>query len=480
MKLSEMAAEINRTINFEDCEVTYITDNSDKIVPGCIFICIKGNHFDGHTKAAQALEQGAACVVVSEDLGLSRQILVENTRSAYTLLCAAYYGHPEKKLKLIGVTGTNGKTTTAYILHDALEKMGHRTSMIGTVRNLIGSKILPSTLTTPDPFSLFDLFSQAVEAGSEYCIMEVSSQALDQHRVDGLEFEISVFTNLTQDHLDYHGSMENYRAAKQKLFKQSKTGIFNIDDEASQYMMADAGCRCVTYSVKENNCNYSAKVVRVSASGVIYELVSNTDIARVTFRVPGEFSIYNSVGAIVCLIELGMDFKTTVDTVSMFNGVPGRMEIVPTDTEYTVIIDYAHTPDGLENVVQTLHNVTEGKVISVFGCGGDRDKAKRPIMGEIGARISDIAVITSDNPRTEDPEAIIEDVLAGVSKHDKNKVIVEPDRTKAIAKALSIAEPNDVVLLAGKGHEDYQILATGKIHYDEREIVAGLLQEQKL
>lgn len=476
MKLSELAADLQLPLGFEDAEVTAVTDSSEKIIKGCVFVCIRGKHFDGHTKAAQALEKGAACVIVSEDLGLKRQILVKNARSTYSLLCAAFYNHPEKKLKLIGITGTNGKTTTAFIIHSALEKMGHKTAMIGTVKIIIGDTVLPSSLTTPDPYDLFRLLSQAVDAGCEYCVMEVSSQALDQRRVEGLYFTAAVFTNLTQDHLDYHGTFENYMAAKHKLFENAGFGVFNIDDKAGEYMMSNTHCRCVTYSVRENKCDYSAKVVRISASGVIYEIVSNTNIGRVTFRVPGEFSIYNSMGAIVCLLELGMDFRETVETVSMFNGVPGRMEIVPTDTQYTVIIDYAHTPDGLENVITTLKNVTEGRVIAVYGCGGDRDKAKRPIMGDIGSKLADISVITSDNPRSENPQSIIDDIIAGVDKHNKSKVIVECDRTKAIAKALSLAQPNDVVLLAGKGHEDYQILADGKIHYDEREVVANLLK----
>jgi UDP-N-acetylmuramoyl-L-alanyl-D-glutamate--2,6-diaminopimelate ligase len=476
MKLSVLAADLNIPFYAEDTDVTFITDKSDKAGPGCIFVCIKGKHFDGHTKAAEAIEKGAAAVVVSEDLGLPRQLLTDNTRSAYTGLCAAFYGHPERKLKLIGITGTNGKTTSAFIIHDALGKMGHRAGMIGTVKNLTGGRELPSELTTPDADIMFRLFREMVDNGCEYCVMECSSQAIDQKRTEGLHFNAAIFTNLTRDHLDYHGTFENYKASKHILFENSDFGVFNIDDEASEYMMSGTNCRNVTYSVKQDRCDYSAKNVKLKASGVTYELVSNSNIGRVSFGVPGEFSVYNSAGAIICLVELGMDFHETIEAVSQCKGVTGRMEIVPTDTPYTVIIDYAHTPDGLENVLTSLREVTAGKVISVFGCGGDRDKTKRPIMGKIGTELSDIAVITSDNPRTEDPQSIIDDILEGVGKHPNAKVIVEPDRTKAIEKALSAAGENDVVVLAGKGHETYQILAGGKIHYDEREVVASLLK----
>lgn len=476
MKLSALIAELNITAPIIDREVTCITDNSAKICPGCIFVCIKGARFDGHTKAAEALESGAAAVVVSHDMELENQLIVDDTRKAYTLLCSAFKSHPERNLKLIGITGTNGKTTTAFIIREALEKLGHKTGMIGTVQNNTGDRVLPASLTTPDPNELFNLFDEMVKSGCEYCVMEVSSQALHQQRVAGIHYKAAVFTNLTQDHLDYHGSFENYMAAKHILFENSDIGIFNIDDDASEYMMNNSACHNVTYSLSDNNCNYSAKDIRSKASGVKYEIVSDDNIGRISFRVPGEFSVYNSMGAAVCLIELGMDFRETTEAISCCSGIPGRMETLKLDKPYTIIIDYAHTPDGLENVLKSLKSVAEGKVIAVFGCGGDRDKTKRPIMGEIGASLSDIAIITSDNPRSEDPKAIIDDITAGVPKGHKSTVYIEIDRTQAIRKAISLASENDIILLAGKGHETYQILSTGKIHYDEREIVAEILK----
>ncbi len=474
MVLDTILKELGVSGDFENKEITYITDNSAKVCDGCIFICIEGKRFDGHTKAAEALGNGAAAVVVQKDLGLKNQILVENTRSAYAHICAAFFGHPERKLKIIGVTGTNGKTTSCFILKSVLDKLGYKTGLLGTVKNIVGDKEYPAALTTPDCYELFSLYAEMVKYGCEYCVMEVSSQALHQRRVDGVHFDAAIFTNLTGDHLDYHGTFENYKAAKHMLFENSDLAIINIDDESAWEMVEGTNCRCVTCSIRNNNCDYSAKNIRISASGVKYELVSNGNIGRVKFGVPGNFSVYNSMGAAVCLIELGMDFKAVLDALGECAGVPGRMEIVPTDTPYTVIIDYAHTPDGLENVLNCVREITEGRVITVFGCGGDRDKTKRPVMGEIAARLSDVAVITSDNPRSEDPESIIEDITAGIGKHS-SKIIVDSDRTGAITKALECAKEGDVVLLAGKGQETYQILASGKIHYDEREVVAEIL-----
>lgn len=476
MKLSALLQDLGVTCGAQEKEVLFITDNSAKVAEGCIFVCIEGKRFDGHTKAAEALENGAVAVVVQKDMGIKEQILVENTRAAYARLSAAFFGHPERKLRIIGVTGTNGKTTSCFIIKSVLDSMGYKTGLIGTVKNIVGDKEYPAVLTTPDCYDLFALFKEMVESGCEFCTMEVSSQALDQRRVEGVHFEASIFTNLTQDHLDYHGSFDNYKAAKHMLFENSDLAVINIDDEAAEYMLADTPCRNVTFSVNNDNCDYSAKNIRIASFGVKYELVSNSNIGRVKFAVPGKFSVYNSMGAAICLVEMGMDFRAVLDGLAGCVGVPGRMEVVPTETPYTVLIDYAHTPDGLENVLNCVREITEGKVITVFGCGGDRDKTKRPIMGDIAARLSDVAVITSDNPRSEDPDAIIADIVDGVKKH-VSKVVVESDRKKAIAKALSMAREGDIVVLAGKGQETYQILASGKIHFDEREVVAGILSE---
>ena len=470
MKLSQLLENIEFTGSYTDCEVSLVTDNSKKVIKNCVFVCIEGAHFDGHTVAAQALANGAAAVVCQRDTGAENQILVKNTRAAYTLLCSAFFGNPEKKLKLIGVTGTNGKTTTCFILKEILEHFGKKTGLVGTVKNMVAQREYPAALTTPDAYDLFSLFSEMAAEGCEYCVMEVSSQALDQKRVEGVRFAAAIFTNLTRDHLDYHGSLENYRAAKRVLFDNADIAVVNIDDEAAEYMLRGLTCRTATFSAKSDSCDYTAKNIRIKPDGVKYELVGNGFIGRVKFAVPGMFSVYNSMGAAVCAAELGFDLGGVLEGLSLCRGVPGRMEVVPTQTDYTVIIDYAHSPDGLESLLECVNSLSDGRVITVFGCGGDRDKTKRPLMGKIACELSDIAVITSDNPRSEKPESIIDDILAGAE--GKAESVVIPSRREAIAAALGMARAGDVVVLAGKGHETYQILNSGKIHFDEREEVA--------
>lgn len=458
-----------------DAEITLVTDDSRKVRPGSVFVCIKGRHFDGHSKAAEAILSGAACVVAEEETGASPQLLVENTRAAYALICAAFYGNPARKLHLVGITGTNGKTTTAFVLKELFDRAGYKTGLIGTLQNMVGPKEYPAELTTPDPWELHALFAEMVAAGCTYCFMEVSSQALDQRRVEGLRFKAAVFSNLTQDHLDYHGSFENYLQAKRKLFLQSEIGIINLDDDAGLRMIEGTGVRQVSYSMFRNDADYTAKKVRLSPGGVAYELVGRGMIGSVRFGVPGGFSVYNSMTAACAALELGLELPQVLEGLAAGGGVKGRMEVVPNGWGLTVVIDYAHTPDGLDNALRALRETTEGRLITVFGCGGDRDKTKRPLMGRIAAEQSDVTIITSDNPRSEDPQAIIEDVLAGVKGRGK-KVYTEPDRRRAIALALKKARAQDVVLLAGKGQETYQVLATGKVHMDEREIVKELTE----
>ncbi len=474
MKLSEVLKGIKTYDIYEDKEVNFITDDSRKVSQGCIFVCIKGNRFDGHDVAAEMLRKGAVCVVCERDLGLPNQIVVENTRKAISVLCANFFGRPADKIKLIGITGTNGKTTTAFLIKNMLEKIGCKTGLIGTVKNMAGDKEYPAALTTPESFELHSLFNEMVKEGCEYCVMEVSSQALAQYRVEGLHFSAGVFTNLTQDHLDYHGTFENYAEAKSMLFSESDICILNLDDEYAMSMLRNSKGRMVTYSVNQDESDYTAKYIRYKNDGIEYELVTMGYVERVKVGIPGEFTVYNSMAAAVTLIELGFDFSQVLYALSLSEGVKGRIEVVPTDTDYTVIIDYAHSPDGLENIITSLRKIAKARIITVFGCGGDRDKTKRPIMGAIAAKLSDVIVVTSDNPRTEDPDMIIEDILVGV-KGSKVKKIVESDRTKAIKAALCEAETDDIVLLAGKGHETYQIFGTEKIHYDEREIVRELL-----
>lgn len=456
-------------------KIEFITDDSRKVSDGCLYVCIRGAHFDGHTAAREALEKGAVAVVADHDLGLERQIIAANTRSAYSFLSSAFFGRPEEKLEMVGVTGTNGKTTTCFLLKSVFEAAGHKTGLLGTVKNMIGDKEYPASFTTPDPFELFGLLAKMVEEGCEYCFMEVSSQALDQCRVDAIRFTAAVFTNLTQDHLDYHKTFENYKAAKKKLFSMTDTAIVNFDDPEADYILEDLDCRRITYSAQSNGSSYSAMNIRIKPDCSEYELVSDSRIGRVHFGVPGRFSVYNSMAAAVCAVELGIDFDLVLSALAGSSGVPGRMEVAATAKGFSVIVDYAHTPDGLENVLTALKEITEGRVICVFGCGGDRDRTKRPIMGEVASRLSDICILTSDNPRTEDPMEIINEVKTGMTS---GRSYVEPDRRKATALALSKAKSGDVVLIAGKGHEDYQIIGTEKLHYDDREVARELLGQK--
>lgn len=476
MKLSEVLKGIKVKNTYEDCEITNVTQDSRMIEEGCLFVCIKGGTFDGHSAAREALEKGAAAVLVQVDLGLDRQILTDDTRAVYSNICANFFGNPADKLKLIGITGTNGKTTTTFLMKQILESAGKKTGLIGTVQNMVGDEVYPAKFTTPDPYELQKLFSLMVKAGCEYCVMEVSSQALAQGRVNGLEFEIAAFSNLTQDHLDYHKTFENYFEAKRILFKHCKTAVTNADDPNGLKIVSNLPCKVFTYAVNTNEADFVAKNVKFRSNGVEYDLVCE-EIGRVHCPIPGRFSVYNSLCAASVAITLGIDFGTVLDAVSKSSGVKGRIEVVPTPgTDYTVIIDYAHSPDGLENIITSLKEIAKGRVVTVFGCGGDRDKTKRPKMGKIAAELSDYCVVTSDNPRSENPSMIIKDILEGMKGVSTPYTVVE-NRKEAIRWAMENAHKDDIILLAGKGHETYQILPTGTIHFDEREAVAKILED---
>ena len=473
MKLSELLKNVKIKNNFEDREISFITDDSRKVSEGCAFVCIKGIHFDGHSVAEAAVNNGAAAVICEHSVGLGCEVITDSTRKAYSLMCSAFFGNPSEKLKLIGVTGTNGKTTTTFLIKEILDILDVKAGLIGTVVNMIGEKSESSALTTPESFALNKLFAEMAEAGCEYCIMEVSSQALEQGRVEGCIFEEAVFSNLTQDHLDYHGNFENYAKAKSILFRQAKKGILNIDDDSWKLMINDSDCDIVTYSQKKE-ADYSVKNVCFEQKGVEYDLIKDGKERHIRVGIPGEFSVYNSLAAVSALCEAGFAEDEVINAIGRVKGVKGRIEVVPTDTEYTVIIDYAHSPDGLENILKAVRPITKGRILTVFGCGGDRDRTKRPIMGRTAALLSDMIFVTSDNPRSENPDKIIEDILDGIKDSDTPRV-VNSSRTEAIRAALKEAKKDDTVLLAGKGHETYQILNTGKIHYDEREIVKGIL-----
>lgn len=459
-----------------EMEIAGITCDSRRVEPGWAFVCMEGAAADGHRFADKAVQAGAVLLVTQRELDLPGvcQICVPNTRRLWALMCANWFGRPAEKLHLVGVTGTNGKTTTTCMLKTILEACGHKVGLVGTIQNMIGDRVLPASHTTPDPYDLQSMLAIMAAEGCTYAVMEVSSHALDQDRVEGCTFDVGVFTNLTQDHLDYHKTMENYLAAKKRLFSLCRHGIINADDPWADRVTEGLPCPFDTYSVKDDAADYTAREIRQRPDGVEFQLVGIGVIGRVKLGIPGLFSVYNAMAAAVCALRLGLPFEQVTQALSTVKGVKGRAEIVPTGRDFTVVIDYAHTPDGLANICSTMKACTAGRLVTLFGCGGDRDRGKRPQMGRIAAQWSDFLVITSDNPRTEEPAAIIEDILAGLKDSDTPYVVVE-NRVEAIHWAIAHALPGDILLLAGKGHETYQILKTGVIHLDEREVVAEAL-----
>lgn len=461
-----------------DIEISGVAYDSRKVKPGFVFVCIKGFQTDGHKYIPNALAQGAAAIVVQEDAlaGNAACIRVADSRRALAIIGANFYGNPAKDLKIVGVTGTNGKTTVTTLLKHVLEFSGKKVGLIGTNGNMIGGEVLPSERTTPESLELHELFAQMRGEQVEYVVMEVSSHSLELSRVYGIKFCIGVFTNLTQDHLDFHVTMENYLNAKKKLFEQSALGIINVDDERGHSMIETVPCETVTYSI-DNESDFRAENLKISSRGVIFDVVTKTATTPVRLGIPGRFSVYNALAAIAACNALGITKENTVNGLLLAKGVKGRAETVYTKTDYTVIIDYAHTPDGLENIIETVREFAEGRVITLFGCGGDRDRSKRSVMGEIAGKLSDFCIITSDNPRTEDPMQIILQIEEGMKKTGCAYTVIE-NRREAIRFALENAHAGDCIILAGKGHETYQIIGTEKRHFDEREVVQELLAKQ--
>ena len=469
MLLSELLRDINVLSEYEDREITDVTDKTTRISEGCAFVCVKGARFDGHSFAEEAISQGAKAVIVTHDMGIDEQILVENSREAYAIMCRNLCGNSASKLTLIGITGTNGKTTTAFVIKDILAGLGIKSGLIGTVKNMVGDKEFHTELTTPDPYDMHALFKMMVDEGIKYCVMETSSQAFHQMRLAGIHFKTGIFTNLTQDHLDYHGTIEEYMACKKVLFRSCDNAVINADDEAGEYMVEGTGVDYQCYGIN-SDCSFKAENTELYADRVEYDLNGE----HVVFHIPGGFSVYNSLAAIAGVCSLGFSFESVIESISSAGSVKGRLELLKTDTEYGIIIDYAHTPDGLEKALNAVRGFTEGRVITLFGCGGDRDKTKRPKMGRMATDLSDIVVVTTDNPRTEDPDEIIKEILIG-TVGSKAEVVSIADRSEAIRYAMSIAGKGDTILLAGKGHETYQVIGKERVHYDEREVVAEIL-----
>ncbi len=459
-------------------EISSVSYDSRQTKPGGLFVAMAGYETDGHRFIPMAMEKGAACVLCQEkpEAGIP-YVRTADSRTALAQVGRNWYGDPAAGMTLAGVTGTNGKTTTTYLLKDILEQcLGAKVGLIGTNQNMIGSEILPTERTTPESFELQGLFRRMADAGCTHVVMEVSSHALFLKRVGGVRFAVGVFTNLTQDHLDFHGTMENYCGAKSLLFRQCDVGVYNSDDPWAERVMAEASCRRV--SVGERTAGLTAENIRLSAGGVAFDAVENGAATPVQVGIPGGFMVYNTLGALAAAKALGVPLADSARVLAHCAHVKGRVEVVPTSGDYTMLIDYAHTPDALENVLNAVRGFAQGRVVVLFGCGGDRDRAKRPLMGAIAARLADFVIVTSDNPRTEEPGAIIQDILAGMAGTDTEYAVVE-NRVEAIRYAMDHAQPEDVVILAGKGHETYQIVGHEKRHLDEREIVADYDAQRK-
>ena len=463
-----------------ELEIGSVVYDSRKTVPGCLFVAITGFASDGNRFIPMALEKGAAAVVTAKKPeGDFPYILVESDRLALAMLGINFFGRPAEAMTMIGVTGTNGKTSSTLLLKQVLEQtLGAKVGLIGTMENRIGDLVIPTERTTPESFELQALFGQMRDAGCTHVVMEVSSHAIALDRVGGVRFDVAAFTNLTEDHLDFHKTMESYCDTKAELFRRCDKAVANLDDEWFTRMTENAGCEVLATSAKAAAALY-ARDLQLRADGIGFTAVCGSKAVDVSLPIPGKFTVYNALTVLGIALQLGISLEQAAAALKDAEGVKGRVEVVPTPGKpYTVLIDYAHTPDGLENVLSSVKDFCKGRLIAVFGCGGDRDPMKRPIMGGIGVRIADIAVITSDNPRTEVPGAIIADILKGVPEDAKNCVVVE-DRRKAIQYAMDIAEKDDIIILAGKGHETYQEICGVKYHLDEREEVAAYLNEKR-
>ena len=476
MTVRELMQGIDIKNNIDVCEeisISHLCFDSRKVKNDTMFFCISGETTDGHLYAFSAVENGATVIVAEHQTEADvPHILVDDVRAAMFYACANFHHHPEKQLKLIGVTGTNGKTSTTFFIKELLDAMGKKTGLLGTVRNMIGKETLPSSFTTPEPVILFELFDKMRACDVEYVVMEISSHALAQKRVAGLNFEVGVFTNLTQDHLDYHHTMEAYKEAKYSLFAQSRIGVFNIDDTTGAEFAARP-CqveKVVTYSARSNEADIVARDIALHADGVSFFLLTQGSLCRAQVSTPGKFTVYNVTAAVSALTAIGLPFGEITSHLDKLQNVDGRAQIVKLEKDFTVMLDYAHTPDALENILRTVRSYAPGRLVTLFGCGGDRDKTKRSLMGEIAAKYSDFVIVTSDNPRSEKPENIISDILPGVERETEHFVVIE-NRREAIEYALRNAKKDDIILLAGKGHEKYQILSTGKIDFDEEKIV---------
>lgn len=463
--------------------ITGIEHDSRKAETGTLFVCIKGVHVDGHKFISQAVNAGAKAILTTREtveVPAGVAILrVPDLNKALDTIVPYFHDYPARSMRIIGITGTNGKTTTSYITRAILRAAGYRVGLIGTIQIMIEDEVYPIHNTTPDVVELQHTLAIMRDQGMDYVVMEVSSHALDQDRVAGIEFDTAVFTNLTQDHLDYHKTLENYMLAKAKLFdkvseagvKNGKTAVVNIDDAAGKVMLEHAKCRHVTYAI-DKKADLRATAINVLASGANFTL-NNEAFGKMPLKlhITGIFNVYNVMSAVGAALAENIESAVIAKVLQEFTSVPGRFELVKAGQDFSIIVDYAHTPDGVENVLKTARKIAKKKIIAVFGCGGDRDRTKRPIMGRLAAELADVVIATSDNPRSEDPEFILNEVETGVKEKIGNKQHEKiVDRRQAIFRAVALAQTDDIVVILGKGHENYQILKDKTIHFDDKEV----------
>lgn len=476
MELSRIAQDLGIEYTGPQAEITAVDYDSRKVGRGSLFCCLVGEKTDGHNFASMAVEKGASALICQRPLPLNvPQLIVPDGREAMARAAACFYGHPERELTMLAVTGTNGKTSVTYMVKSVAETAGKKVGLIGTIQNLIGEEKVYTERTTPESVDLFALLRRMADKGVDLVVMEVSSHALAQQRVARIPFKAGLFTNLTQDHLDYHKTFENYRAAKKKLFAQCGIAILNGDDETAAYMKEGLSIPVWTMGIYHPG-EFYARGIEITTQGASFHLFTPQGNGRISLHISGLFSVYNAMGTAALCTAAGIPFSCIVKGLEGLRGVAGRLECVDTgDRPFSVYVDYAHTPDALQNVLETARGFTRRRLISVFGCGGDRDHGKRPIMGEIGGRYSDHVILTSDNPRTEDPMDILKAVEEGV-KRTATPYIVTENRREAIREALEEAGDGDVIVIAGKGHESYQEINGVRHHFDDKEIVLSLLR----
>lgn len=484
MLLKELLLEIPDVLETRgemETPVKSLVTNSREKTEGGLFFCISGLRFDAHAFAPQAVENGCVALIVEHFVDLPvAQVRVQNVRSAMAYIASAFYGHPSRQLRMVGVCGTKGKTTTSYLMKAILEQAGFKTGLIGTTGNMIGQKHLPSNMTTPDPVELHKCLRQMVDEGVQVVSMEVSAHAVDMHRLDGVEFEAACYTNLSQDHLDYFGTMENYFEAKKSFFMhgQVKNAALNADDETSESIRKDLKTPYLMFGISAN-ADVFARDIEISENGVHFSiLLRGLEEMPIRMQLTGMFNVYNALAAASLAMIMGVDQKDIRLGLESVKNVPGRVEVLETGTPYKVILDYAHSPDALENVLKTVRTFTRARLIALVGCGGDRDHGKRPMMGEIVGRMADFSILTSDNPRTEDPMLILQAIEEGMKKTDGEYIVIE-NRRDAIRYALEMGREGDVIILAGKGNETYQEIMGVKRPFDEKIVVSELLREMR-